>query len=128
MCIDNKFLFCAHCGNIVGKIYDSGVKIVCCGEEMQELVANTVDASREKHLPVVSVVDNEVTVTIGSVFHPMIAEHYISWVYLELESGGQRKCLVIGNDPVVKFALAPNDKLLSVYAYCNIHGLWQTKI
>lgn len=126
MC-ETRFYICRRCGNIVGKIHDSGVPLLCCGEPMQELIAGSVDASREKHVPVVACADNTVTVTIGSTEHPMIEAHSILWVYLQTEAGGQRKCLKVGEAPVVTFALT-NDKPVAAYAYCNLHGLWKTAL
>jgi len=122
-----KFYICRHCGNIIGKIQDSGVPVVCCGEPMEALVPNTVDAAGEKHLPVVSVEDGKVIVNVGEVDHPMIEAHYIQWVYLELENGGQRKALNPGENPSVTFCIG-DDKPVAVYAYCNLHGLWKTEI
>lgn len=124
---NSKFYVCAHCGNIIGKIKDAGVPMMCCGEKMQLLTPNTVDASQEKHLPVVSVEDNIITVEVGSVPHPSLEEHYIEWVYIQTENGGQRKALKPGDAPVVKFACV-DDKPLAAYAYCNLHGLWMTEI
>ena len=122
-----KFYICRTCGNLVGMIHASGVPLVCCGKNMEELVPNTVEASAEKHLPVVSVEDGRVRVAIGSAAHPMIPEHYIQWVYLQTENGGQRKNLKPGEAPEVVFALG-EDKPVAVYAYCNIHGLWKTEL
>lgn len=122
-----KFYQCPHCGNIVGKIHDSGVSIVCCGEKMKELVPGTVEASREKHIPVATVEGNTVKVVIGSVEHPMAEEHSILWVYLETDRGGQRKCLKVGEPPVVSFAVG-DERPVAVYAYCNLHGLWKCDI
>ncbi|HHX73203.1 MAG TPA: desulfoferrodoxin, partial [Clostridiales bacterium] len=82
---------CKHCGNLVGMIDDRGVSIICCGEKTEELVANTVEASREKHLPEVTVDGNTVKAKVGSSLHPMIPEHYIDWIYVQTEQGGQRK-------------------------------------
>ena len=69
--MDMKFFKCSHCGNIVAAVYESGAKVVCCGEEMKEMVANTTDAATEKHVPVVKVDGNLVTVSVGSTTHPM---------------------------------------------------------
>ena len=124
---NNKFFICKHCGNIVGVIHSAGVPIKCCGENMQELVPGVVEASREKHIPEVKVADGTVTVTVGSVLHPMAEEHSILWVYLETDKGGQRKNLEVGKAPVVTFALA-DEKPIAVYAYCNLHGLWKADI
>jgi superoxide reductase len=125
---ETRFYVCKHCGNIIGMILSSGAPVSCCGEEMSELVANTVDASREKHVPVVAVEGNTVTVKIGSVAHPMLAEHYIMWVYLQTAKGGQRKCLKPGEEPMATFRLADDDKPLAAYEYCNLHGLWKADI
>ena len=128
MCKNEKFYICERCGNIVGKIYDSGVDMVCCGQKMTPLVPGTVEASREKHIPVVSVDGRTVTVTVGSVEHPMVEEHSILWVYLETTRGGQRKCLEVGAPPVVSFALTDGEQPVAAYAYCNLHGLWKADI
>ena len=122
-----KFYICRHCGNMIGMIKDAGVPVVCCGQKMDDLVPNTVEASGEKHLPAVTVGDGIVNVNVGSVDHPMIPEHYIEWVYVETERGGQRKALNPGEAPHVTFALG-DDKAVAVYAYCNIHGLWMTEV
>lgn len=124
--ISVKFYICKHCGNIVGMIYDSGVVPVCCGEKMTELKANSTEAAQEKHVPVVTVKGNEVHVAVGSVAHPMEAEHYIQWIYIQTENGGQRKVLNPGDKPEAVFVLK-DDKLLAAYAYCNKHGLWTNK-
>ena len=123
----NKFYICEHCGNIVEMIHDAGVSITCCGQKMKKLEPGVVEASREKHLPVVSVDGNTVTVNVGSVEHPMTEEHSILWVCLETDKGTQRKCLEIGKAPIVTFALS-YEKPVAVYAYCNLHGLWKVNI
>ena len=122
-----KFYVCSHCGNIVNMISDSGVPVMCCGAKMEELVPNTVEASVEKHIPQVEINGNEVKVTVGSVEHPMLPEHYIQWIYLETEKGGQRKNLNPGEAPSVAFTLN-DDKAVAVYAYCNLHGLWKAEV
>lgn len=122
-----KFYICSHCGNLVGMIEDKGVPLFCCGQKMTELVPGTVEASGEKHIPVVTVEGDTVTVNVGSVDHPMIPEHFIGWVYLQTENGGQRKILNAGDAPNVTFALG-GDKPVAAYAYCNLHGLWKTDI
>lgn len=124
---NNKFYVCEHCGNLIGMIHDSGVPMMCCGRKMTKIEPGVVEASHEKHIPVVSVDGNMVTVAVGSVEHPMVEEHSILWVYLQTDKGGQRKCLEVGKAPVVTFALA-NEKPIAVYAYCNLHGLWKTEI
>ena len=127
MCKSNKFYICEKCGNLVEKIDDSGVPMSCCGQKMTPIVAGTVEASREKHIPVATVEGNIVKVAVGSVEHPMAEEHSILWVELKTDKGIQRKNLVVGEPPVVTFALA-DEKPLEVYAYCNLHGLWKSEI
>ena len=124
---NNKFYICEKCGNVVEMINNSGVNPVCCGQKMTALEAGVVEASREKHIPEVEVLDGRVNVVVGSVLHPMAEEHSILWVYLETDKGGQRKNLSVGSDPVVSFALA-DEKPIAVYAYCNLHGLWKKEI
>ncbi len=122
-----RFMVCEHCGNLVGMIIDKGVPCKCCGENMHELIPGAVEAATEKHIPVVEVSENEVTVCVGSLAHPMMAEHSIEWIYLQTERGGQRKGLNPGEEPKLTFALA-GDKAVAAYAYCNLHGLWKADI
>ncbi len=126
--IDNqKFFICKHCGNMVGLIDNKGVPLVCCGEKMHELVANTVEASKEKHLPVVNVSGDTITVEVGSVPHPMEEDHHIAYIYLQTEKGGQRKSLEVGSPAKATFKII-DDKAVAVFEYCNIHGLWKTEL
>ena len=122
-----KFYICAHCRNIVEMVYDTDIKLFCCGDEMKELVPNTVEASGEKHIPTVTVKDGLVEVNVGSVNHPMESVHWIEWVQLVTDKGSQRKYLKPGEAPNVKFLLS-DEKPLAVYAYCNLHGLWKTDL
>ena len=122
-----KFYICSHCGNIIEKVHDAGVPVFCCGQKMDPLNPNTVEASVEKHLPAVSVENGVVHVNVGSVDHPMIPEHFIGWVYVETEAGGQRKALKPGDAPHLTFHVG-DDKPVAVYAYCNLHGLWMTSL
>ena len=124
---NSRFYVCERCGNVIGKIHDSGVSVVCCGQKMKNLEAGVVEASIEKHLPVVEVCENTVKVSVGAITHPMTEEHNISWIYLETDRGGQRKAISAGEAPEAVFALA-NEKPLAAYAYCNLHGLWKTEI
>ena len=127
MCDNNKFYICEHCGNLIGMVHDAGVPMMCCGQKMTKLEPGTVEASHEKHIPVVSLDGQTVTVTVGEVEHPMTEEHSILWVYLQTDRGGQRKCLPVGQAPTVSFALT-DEKPLAVYAYCNLHGLWKAEV
>ena len=126
MC-ENKFYICDHCGNIVGMIHSAGVPLMCCGQKMTKLEAGVVEASHEKHIPVVTVEGNTVRVNVGSVTHPMSEEHHIAWVYLQTNRGGQRNCLDVTGAPEVTFALC-DETPVAVYAYCNLHGLWMAEI
>jgi len=122
-----KFNLCKHCGNLAGLIEDKGVPMTCCGEKMAELVPNTIEASAEKHLPVVAATGGGITVEVGSAAHPMLEAHHIAFVYVETKRGGQRKCLQAGEKPSLKFGFM-DDQPVAVYAYCNLHGLWKTGI
>lgn len=123
-----RFFICEHCGNMIGFLNFSGVPVVCCGENMKELVPNTMDASAEKHVPVIKVDGNIVTVEIGTAPHPMIEKHFIEWVYIQTAKGGQRKVLLPNNQPSVQFALTDDDNMEAAYAYCNLHGLWKATV
>ncbi|MCQ2110764.1 MAG: desulfoferrodoxin [Bacteroidaceae bacterium] len=132
-----KFYHCPHCGNVMVKTVDSGVTPVCCGEPMQVLTPNETDASVEKHVPKVTIHhavfpchDNMVVVKVGSEPHPMTTGHHINFIYLESEHGAQMVFLKNGGaDDVAEahFCLY-NDKAVTVYAYCSLHGLWATKL
>jgi len=136
MCGKQKFFVCKHCGNLIGLIDNKGASLVCCGEKMTELIANTADAAHEKHVPTVKKAEecacgckcgNTLTVEVGSTHHPMQEEHFISFIYVETENGGKRRCLKIGQEPAATICCC-DDKPVAVYAYCNLHGLWKTEI
>lgn len=120
-----KFFECEHCGNIIAMVKESGVPVVCCGTKMKEIIPGTVEASKEKHIPVYTVENNKVHVTVGSVEHPMQDVHYIEWISLETKFGNQRKALNPGDKPSVCFSICEGDEVVAVYAYCNLHGLWK---
>ena len=122
-----KFYKCAHCGNIIAYIHDSGVRVSCCGEEMKELLPNTTDAAGEKHVPVITAEGQTVTVRVGSVTHPMLDAHYIEWIMLETKRGRQRRALKPGEEPEAVFAIVPGDEVVAAYEYCNLHGLWKAE-
>ena len=125
MSMEQRFFICKHCGNIVAMVKSSGVPIMCCGEKMSEIVPGTMDASKEKHVPVYTIEGNTVNVAVGSVLHPMQPEHYVEWVSLQTSSGNQRKQLEPNDEPKVSFAITDGDEVVAVYAYCNLHGLWK---
>lgn len=126
--MDVKFYLCNHCGNVAIKPYDKRVPLVCCGEKMTELVANTVDAAKEKHVPVVEVNGSTVHVKVGEVAHPMTEEHQIAFIALVTQKGYQVVELEAADAPEATFAVAEGDSPVKVYEYCNLHGLWVAEI
>ncbi|MGN0162416.1 MAG: desulfoferrodoxin family protein [Candidatus Ornithomonoglobus sp.] len=123
--MEQKFYICEHCGNIIVKVNDTGVPVMCCGEKMKEIVPGITEAAAEKHIPVYKQEHHMVTVTIGDVPHPMQSEHYIEWVLLQTKQGMQKKMLKPSDQPEVCFVLCDEDEVEAVYAYCNLHGLWK---
>ena len=126
--MEQKFYVCEVCGNMIAMVKSSGAKVVCCGKEMKEMIPGSVDASVEKHVPVIEVKDGIAHVTVGSAAHPMIAAHYIEWISLQTDRGNQRKVLKPDQAPAADFALLPGEKIEAAYAYCNLHGLWKKEI
>ncbi|MDY0101280.1 MAG: desulfoferrodoxin family protein [Bacilli bacterium] len=121
-----KFFKCMICGNFTESIVDSGVPMICCGQEMDEVVADTQEnVALEKHIPEVSVEGNKVSVVVGAVIHPMVPEHYIEWIHLETNLGGHRINLHPGEPPAATFHLAEGEVPVAAYEYCNLHGLWK---
>ncbi len=123
--MEMKFYRCPVCGQIIAIVKKTGVPVMCCGKPMQEIIPGTTDASVEKHVPVYDVSNGKVTVSIGSVSHPMTQEHYIEWVSLQTKYGNQRKALSPGAEPKVCFSICDGDEVEAVYAYCNLHSLWK---
>lgn len=120
-----KFFICEHCGNIIATIKESGVPIICCGQQMKELIPGETDAACEKHVPVYEVKNNIVNVKVGAKDHPMTSDHYIEWIYLKTKFGCQFKELQPNDLPQAKFAIDDEDEVEVVYAYCNLHKLWK---
>ena len=123
--MEMKFYRCSHCGQIIAIVKETGVPVICCGEPMTEVIPGTTDASLEKHVPVFTVEKNKVHVSVGSVEHPMVPEHYIEWVAIQTKLGNQRKQLSPGDEPKACFSLCDGDEVIAVYAYCNLHSLWK---
>lgn len=119
-----KFYLCEKCKKIVEVVHETPVPLMCCGQKMTELIANTEDAATEKHVPVVSVEGNKVKIEVGSVEHPMMEKHYIMFIVLETNKGVHKKYLNPGEKPVAEFALLEDEKPVIAYEYCNLHGLW----
>ncbi len=116
---------CNICGNIVEVLHSGKGQLVCCGEAMQLMTENTVDAAKEKHVPVVEKENGKVVVKVGSAPHPMEEKHYIEWV--EIISGDKiyRRFLSPGEEPEVVFTGLENAGEVSAREYCNLHGLWK---
>lgn len=125
MQFERKFYRCDICGNLVGLIEDGGGELVCCGEPMRLLTANTTDAATEKHVPELKREGNKLFVQVGSVPHPMIEAHYIQWICVAQAGRTQRVQLKPGQEPAAEFIL--QDGPAVVYEYCNLHGLWQAE-
>ncbi|MBE6031067.1 MAG: desulfoferrodoxin Dfx [Clostridiales bacterium] len=123
-----RFYKCETCGNIIVKLEDSKVPVMCCGKPMVEIIPGTTDAAVEKHVPVVTVEGNKVKVEVGSVEHPMVEEHWITFVVLETCKGFQIKYLNPSEKPVAEFVLAEGECAKAAYEYCNLHGLWKAEI
>ncbi|MEG2222838.1 MAG: desulfoferrodoxin family protein, partial [Oscillospiraceae bacterium] len=112
------------CGNVITYADNKGVPVSCCGETMAELIPGTVEASAEKHIPVVTGDGKHVVVTVGAVEHPMTDAHFIKLIVIETRQGSQWKQLTPSDKPVATFELTEGDALVAAYAYCNLHGLW----
>ncbi len=117
------FYRCGVCGNIVELINNGGGQLVCCGKPMNKLIANTEDASQEKHVPIASREDGKIVVEVGSIAHPMVEEHYIQWIAVVSNDGIERIHLSPGQKPKALFCDKSN---IDVYEYCNLHGLWKS--
>lgn len=120
-----KFYFCKTCKNIVYYVSDEHVPVMCCGDVMKELIPNTVDASYEKHIPVITINANKIIVEVGQIPHPMLDEHYIEWIALETTKGAYFKYLHPKDEPKAEFYIASDEEVISAYEHCNIHGLWK---
>lgn len=115
---------CGLCGNVVEVVHAAGGTLVCCGEPMKKLTENTVDASREKHIPVIEYVQGGVKVTVGSVLHPMEDKHFIEWIELLVGDKVLRQYLSPGAQPVAFFE-GVTAKNVTAREYCNLHGVWR---
>ena len=123
--MEQKFLRCNVCGNLVEQINATAVPLMCCGQPMTELKPGTTDGAAEKHVPVYEVNGNVVNVKIGSVEHPMTPEHYIQWIDIQTTGGIQRVNLTPSDKPEATFTINDGDEVVAVYEYCNLHGLWK---
>lgn len=123
---DVKFYRCKHCGNLVTVLHDGGPVPICCGEPMELLVAGSTDAATEKHVPALTVEGDKLLVKVGEVAHPMTEEHYIEWIAVAAEGKTIIKYLKPGEEPTKTFCKKFADHG-TVYAYCNLHGLWKAE-
>lgn len=125
--METIFYRCPICGNIMLKVCGAQVVPHCCGQPMQRLEAGVTDGKTEYHVPMVSCSkDGTLTIRIGQLPHPMTEQHYIQFVYLKTEHGGQIQYLNHGAEATVTFHTKDNP--VSVFAYCNLHGLWRHDI
>lgn len=119
----NQIYKCAICGNIVEMVHAGAGQLVCCGQPMNLQTENTVDASQEKHVPVIEKTANGFKATIGSEPHPMTEAHFIEWIELLADEKIYRKYLAPDNEPTAEFCVTADS--VTARAYCNLHGLWQ---
>lgn len=120
----NEIYKCPLCGNIVEVVHTGAGELVCCGQPMDLISENTVDAALEKHVPVVEKVDNGFKVTVGSVPHPMEEKHWIEWIELMADGKVYRQNLAPGQTPEATFCVDAGEA--TARAYCNLHGLWKS--
>ena len=119
----NEIYKCNICGNIVEVLHTGGGTLVCCGENMHLMKDNTVNASKEKHVPVIEKTEKGITVKVGLVEHPMEDAHYIEWIQILADGRAGRVFLKPGEAPEANFCIKA--KKIEVRAYCNLHGLWK---
>jgi len=119
----NGIYKCNVCGNIVQVLHAGGGDLVCCGQNMEQMVENTVDAAKEKHVPVIEKTSNGYKVKVGSVQHPMEEKHYIEWIELIADGVSYRAYLKPGDTPEAEFCISAST--VTAREYCNLHGLWK---
>jgi len=125
--MEQRYLRCKKCSNIIALVRKDEKDIICCGEPMVEIIPGEVNAAKEKHVPVYSKEGSKVTVSVGDVAHPMQDDHYIQWISIQTKAGNQRKALKPGDMPKTEFLIDERDEIEAVYAYCNLHGLWKNQ-
>ena len=123
-----QFEYCPTCGNIIEKIEDHHVPLMCCGKKLEPLIPNSTDAAVEKHLPLATLTSDSLIVRVGEVEHPMIDAHLISWVIIQTPTTMIRRTLQAGETPRIMVPRPEAGTPIRVYAYCNLHGLWGTEI
>lgn len=121
-----SFYQCKVCGKIVAIVKDSGTPTICCGEVMMELFPQIDESlNSEKHVPVIQVSGDLVTVTVGSTIHPSGSDHFIEWILLLTNKGVQQRLIGPNTKPIAQFLILPEEKILGAYDYCNVHKLWR---
>jgi superoxide reductase len=116
---------CEVCGNIVEVLHEGAGELVCCGQPMKLLVAGSVDAAKEKHVPVIKKTAKGITVKVGSVPHPMEEKHYIEWIELIADGKAYRQFLKPGDAPEATFVI--DAQQVTAREHCNLHGLWKAQ-
>ena len=116
---------CSKCNKIIEIVKKGTDKPLCCNQEMEEIIPNSHDAATEKHVPIYSIDDGKIYVRVGETIHPMENNHYISLIIAETKDAIKRKELKPGDEPEALFDYEEGMKL---YAYCNVHGLWETLV
>lgn len=135
----SRFYLCEVCGNLIEKVEDGGPTPSCCDQEMTALKAGSLDASPEKHVPIITITESpcssalhppikKVHVVVGSKLHPTTEMHYINWIQLQTETGSYRRYLEPGDPTYACFILHKDEPVLIAYAYCNLHGLWRSEV
>ena len=125
--MNSKFLICPKCNNMVHSFSGEDLDITCCGEKMKELVPNTMEANVEKHIPVVEIEGNKLSVQVGVIAHPQTEEHFISFIYVKCGTHTQGVTLTYKDEPKAEFYGDWKGKV-EVQAYCNLHGIWLSTI
>ncbi|MFH1065786.1 MAG: desulfoferrodoxin [Nanoarchaeota archaeon] len=120
----NEVYKCNVCGNIVEMVHEGKGQLICCGQPMVLQAENTVDAAKEKHVPVVEKTDNGFLVKVGAVEHPMEEKHYIEWIEIIADRVSYKKFLKPGMKPEAEFCVKAAE--ITARAYCNLHGLWKS--
>ena len=124
--LKNNVLYCKHCRNLLEFVQQNNPKVVCCGQEMTILKANSTDAANEKHVPVIEDKGDFIQVTVGSVEHPMTPEHYIVFIEVLTENRVYRKELKPEDKPTAKFPIKRSE-IVEVREFCNLHMLWKSE-
>jgi superoxide reductase len=123
MAIQLEVYKCELCGNIVETLFGGGGALACCGQDMKLMAENTVDAAKEKHVPVIEKCDAGILVKVGAVAHPMEEKHYIQWIELLVDGKAYRQFLNPGDAPEAFFPITGDNVVAR--EYCNLHGQWK---